>query len=108
MKAMKRAFGGAVVALSLLVMWSAPALADYGGGTPPGAHTATAQVSASSNLANTLPTIPSSVLASGANRSGGTLPFTGGDIIGLVVIGLVLLVVGMVLHRAGRRRRLAA
>jgi hypothetical protein len=38
-------------------------------------------------------------------QSGGTLPFTGGDIAGLAVVGLGAAGVGVILVRAGRRRR---
>lgn len=40
----------------------------------------------------------------GGGNSGGTLPFTGLDLAGIAGVGAVLLVGGLTLHRASRRR----
>jgi hypothetical protein len=40
----------------------------------------------------------------GGNGGGGTLPFTGLDLAGIAGVGAILLVGGLTLHRASRRR----
>jgi hypothetical protein len=42
--------------------------------------------------------------SAGANTSGESLPFTGGDVAGLAIIGFGAVVGGTVLARSGRRR----
>jgi hypothetical protein len=46
----------------------------------------------------------SQAASSGANNSGGSLPFTGGDVVGLALIGAGAIVGGTALARSGRKR----
>ena len=42
--------------------------------------------------------------SAGASGTGGTLPFTGGDVVGLALIGAGAIIGGTALVRSGRRR----
>jgi hypothetical protein len=51
--------------------------------------------------------IPTTAVKHGAS-SGGTLPFTGGDVVGLSLIGIGALAGGTALVRSGRRKAVGA
>lgn len=48
--------------------------------------------------------VGTSPVATATTAKGSTLPFTGGDILGLVLLALLLLLIGFVARAAGRRR----
>src|SRR5437867_7028022 len=93
----------AVVALAAALALSTAALAQvsdpYGGGTP--------LVSPSSLVAPTTTVVVQSPVRTAAQQpaSTGTLPLTGADIAGLLVLAIALFGIGAVLVTVGRRRR---
>lgn len=89
------AAGGAVFALSLPVAAGAQPVPPYPGGNAPRVM--------SENLSREVPT---KVLGESVTRSGGgdTLPVTGGDIAGLVVVGAGAIATGTILVRRSRAR----
>jgi hypothetical protein len=86
------AAGGVVAAVMLPSAAMAQDVGTYGGGNnhPGGSQSGNGSNSAGSNSAT--------------GTTGGSLPFTGGDVVGLALIGAGAIAGGTVLVRSGRKR----
>jgi hypothetical protein len=84
---LRRVVGPSIVALAVLVPAGVAAAADYPSGNPPA-------VSADTG---------SAVKAATVTKTTSTLPFTGGDVAGLALIGAGAVLAGTVMVRRSRR-----
>jgi hypothetical protein len=91
---LRRLVGTSVVVLATAVPAGAAAAADYPSGNPPAVNPNTAS--------NSAPNSGSTVRAATSTRPS-TLPFTGGDIAGLALIGAGAAIAGTVMVRRSRR-----
>ena len=85
-KTLRRVVGASVVVMATVVPAGVAAAADYPGGSP-----ASVTPDSGSNVSPANSTNPS------------TLPFTGGDVAGLAVIGVGAVLAGTVIVRRSRR-----
>ena len=86
------AAGGIVAGAALLPVRAFAACPDYAGGNCGGVSS-----------------VPAATTAVSAESSGsGSLPFTGGDVVGLSLIGIGALAGGTALVRSGRRKAVSA
>src|SRR5258707_1990737 len=86
------AAGGSVAGVAMLPVRAFADCNNYGGGNCGSASSAPTQTSA----------------VSAATSNDGSLPFTGGDVVGLSLIGIGALAGGTALVRSGRRKAVGA